>query len=80
MTAPPNTPRLSVRQLSTAFPTEAGLVRSVTDVSFDIQPGRKQATRIHWKERGVEGGVDLGPDDLVFITIGSLTSEPLGLR
>jgi oleate hydratase len=23
----------------------------VTDVDFDIQPGRKQATRIHWKER-----------------------------
>ena len=47
----------------------------VTDVDFDIQPGRKQATRIHWKERGVEGGVDLGPDDLVFITIGSLTEN-----
>ena len=43
MTAPPNTPRLSVRQLSTAFPTEAGLVRSVADVSFDIQPGRTTA-------------------------------------
>ena len=47
----------------------------VTDVDFDIQPGRKQATRIHWKERGVEGGVDLAPDDLVFITIGSLTEN-----
>lgn len=47
----------------------------VTDVDFDIQPGRKQATRIHWKERGVEGGVDLEPDDLVFITIGSLTEN-----
>jgi len=47
----------------------------VTDVDFDIQPGRKQATRIHWKERGVEGVVDLGPDDLVFITIGSLTEN-----
>lgn len=47
----------------------------VTDVDFDIQPGRKQATRIYWKERGVEGGVDLAPDDLVFITIGSLTEN-----
>ncbi|MFT3800994.1 MAG: oleate hydratase [Burkholderiaceae bacterium] len=47
----------------------------VTDVDFDIRPGRKQATRIHWKEHGVEGGVDLGPDDLVFMTIGSLTEN-----
>lgn len=47
----------------------------VTDVDFDIAPGRKQATRIHWRSQGVEGGVDLGPDDLVFITIGSLTEN-----
>lgn len=47
----------------------------VIDVDFDIQPGRKQATRIHWVEKGVAGGVDLGPDDLVFITIGSLTEN-----
>lgn len=47
----------------------------VTDVDFDIQPGRKQATRIHWKEEGAVGGVDLGPDDLVFVTIGSLTEN-----
>ena len=24
----------------------------MTDVDFDIQPGRKQATRIHWLENG----------------------------
>lgn len=47
----------------------------VTDVDFDIRPGRKQATRIHWVEAGSAGGVDLGPDDLVFITIGSLTEN-----
>jgi oleate hydratase len=47
----------------------------VTDVAFDIAPGRKQATRIHWRCKGVEGGVDLGPDDLVFMTIGSLTEN-----
>ena len=33
----------------------------VTDVDFNIAPGRKQATRIHWRRDGVEGGVDLGP-------------------
>jgi len=47
----------------------------VTDVDFDIQPGRKQATRIHWIEDAAAGGVDLGPDDLVFVTIGSLTEN-----
>lgn len=47
----------------------------VIDVDFDIQPGRKQATRIHWVEKGAAGGIDLGPDDLVFITIGSLTEN-----
>ncbi len=47
----------------------------VTDVDFDIAPGRKQATRIHWRSEGIDGGVDLGTDDLVFITIGSLTEN-----
>ena len=47
----------------------------VTDVDFNIAPGRKQATCIHWRREAVEGGVDLGPDDLVFMTIGSLTEN-----
>jgi oleate hydratase len=47
----------------------------VMDVDFDIQPDRKQATRIHWLQDGVAGGVDLGPGDLVFMTIGSLTEN-----
>lgn len=47
----------------------------VTDVDFDIRQGRKQATHIHWVQDGAEGGVSLGPDDLVFITIGSLTEN-----
>ncbi|NHZ41538.1 oleate hydratase [Massilia aquatica] len=47
----------------------------VTDVQFDIAPGRKQATRIDWREHGVAGGVDLGADDLLFVTIGSLTEN-----
>jgi oleate hydratase len=51
----------------------------VTDVDFDIALGCKQATRIHWCKKGdeaaSEGGADLGPDDLVFITIGSLTEN-----
>jgi oleate hydratase len=47
----------------------------VTDVDFNIAPGCKQATRIHWRRDAVEGGVDLGPDDLVFMTIGSLTEN-----
>jgi len=47
----------------------------VTDVAFVIEAGRKQATRIAWLEQGAGGGVDLGPDDLVFVTIGSLTEN-----
>jgi oleate hydratase len=47
----------------------------VTDVDFDINTDRKQATRIHWIRDGVPGGVDLGPDDLVLTTIGSLTEN-----
>ncbi|NHZ65331.1 oleate hydratase [Massilia genomosp. 1] len=47
----------------------------VTDVQFDIAPGRKQATRIDWREHGVAGGVGLGADDLLFVTIGSLTEN-----
>jgi oleate hydratase len=49
----------------------------VTDVDFDIDAGRKQATRIHWigDGDGAEGGADLGPDDLLFMTIGSLTEN-----
>lgn len=47
----------------------------VTDVAFDLQAGRKQATRIEWVEQGLVGGVDLGPDDIVFMTIGSLTEN-----
>ncbi|MBP3085757.1 oleate hydratase [Mycolicibacterium fortuitum] len=51
------------------FDTEA------TDIDFDITPDRKQATRIHWIKNGEPGGVDLGPNDLVLTTIGSLTEN-----
>ena len=47
----------------------------VTDVYFDIAPRRKSATRIKWDRNNVEGGVDLGPDDMLFMTIGSLTEN-----
>jgi oleate hydratase len=47
----------------------------VTDIDFDISTDRKQANRIHWTRDGVPGGVDLGPDDLVLTTIGSLTEN-----
>ncbi|MEU9104488.1 oleate hydratase [Streptomyces xanthophaeus] len=49
----------------------------VTDIDFDIDDtsGRKQATRIHWTSGGEAGGTDLGEDDLVFTTIGSLTEN-----
>lgn len=47
----------------------------VTDVDFDITAARKVATRIHWTHNGEPGGVDLGPEDLVLMTIGSLVDN-----
>ena len=47
----------------------------VTDVQFALTAGRKQATRIDWLEHGVAGSVELGVDDLLFMTIGSLTEN-----
>jgi len=47
----------------------------VTDVDFDLTTDRKQATGLRWTSDGVEGGVDLGPDDLLFMTVGSLTEN-----
>ena len=38
-----NLPRLTVKNLSTSFSTEDGLVRSVADVSFSIEPGKTTA-------------------------------------
>lgn len=48
---------------------------TVTDIQFDIEDGRIQATRIDWIADGEPGGVDLGPDDLCLATIGSLTEN-----
>jgi oleate hydratase len=47
----------------------------VTDVDFAITADRKLATAIHWISAGVAGGIDLGEDDLVLTTIGSLTEN-----
>ncbi|WP_445219613.1 oleate hydratase [Bradyrhizobium sp. Pa8] len=47
----------------------------VTDVDFEIRPGYKQATHIKYKRDGISGGIDLCADDLVFVTIGSLTEN-----
>ncbi|MDY6810196.1 MAG: oleate hydratase [Actinomycetota bacterium] len=48
----------------------------VTDVDFDIRSGRKQASYLHWiDENGTEGGTSLSENDLLFMTIGSLTEN-----
>ena len=48
----------------------------VTDVDFDITADRKQATTIHWKSGdGETSETPLGENDLLFVTIGSLTEN-----
>lgn len=47
----------------------------VTDVDFNINAGRKQVSAIHWRKDGVDSSVALGPDDMLFMTIGSLTEN-----
>ena len=50
----------------------------VTDVEFDLTASAKRATRIEWTrsgERAGDTGVDLGDDDYVLMTIGSLVDN-----
>ncbi|MFC9437762.1 oleate hydratase [Nocardia sp. NPDC057030] len=47
----------------------------ITDIDFDLTGDRKQATRIHYVSEGSAGAVELGANDLVFTTIGSLTEN-----
>lgn len=47
----------------------------VVDVDFSFDGGKKQATRIQWIKEGQTGGVDLTSNDLLFMTIGSLTEN-----
>ncbi|WP_159850729.1 oleate hydratase [Nocardia sp. CY41] len=49
----------------------------ITDVDFDIDAGtgRKQATRLHLVQNSEPATVDLTADDLLFMTIGSLTEN-----
>ena len=50
----------------------------VTDVEFDLTASAKRATRIEWTRTGEHAGdtgVDLGDDDYVLMTIGSLVDN-----
>lgn len=47
----------------------------VMNVRFDITAERKVAKRIDWISGGIEGGVDLTENDLVFVTNGSLVEN-----
>ncbi|GAB3624774.1 oleate hydratase [Mariniluteicoccus endophyticus] len=47
----------------------------VTDVDFEFAGDTKRATRFHWTHRGEEGATDLGRDDLLLMTIGSLVDN-----
>ena len=54
----------------------------VTNVIFDIKDGKKVATAIECKVKGVESGIVLTENDLVFVTNGSCTegTEPCSKR
>lgn len=47
----------------------------VKDVDFEIDADTKRATKIHWVKDGEEAVKELTVDDLVFMTIGSLTEN-----
>ncbi len=48
---------------------------TVTDVDFDIDDTCKRATAVHWVSNGESGSTPLTDDDLLFMTIGSLTEN-----
>lgn len=47
----------------------------VTDVDVTFTGDRKRATRIHWVREGVTGTTELGRDDYLLMTIGSLVDN-----
>jgi oleate hydratase len=61
-----------------AWLTEQGVVFTtaarVTDLDFRYGPSGKQVERILYVERGVAAALNVGPDDLVFVTNGSMTA------
>ena len=48
---------------------------TVTDVDFEIGGDQKRATRIHLSKNNLPDSVDLSTNDLLFMTIGSLTEN-----
>lgn len=47
----------------------------VTDIDVVIEGNEKVATRIHYLANGKEGDIKLSPNDLVFVTNGSMTAD-----
>ncbi|MCE2563163.1 oleate hydratase [Komagataeibacter sp. FNDCF1] len=47
----------------------------VTNVCVDMADTKKVARHIDWLENGVAGGVDVGAEDLVFVTNGSMVKN-----
>ncbi|WP_217585233.1 oleate hydratase, partial [Microbacterium sp. GbtcB4] len=52
-----------------------GFLHNVTDIQFDSEDGRIQATRIAWVAGGEPGRVDLGPAALGLATLRSLAAN-----
>ncbi|WP_168455082.1 oleate hydratase [Acetobacter pasteurianus] len=47
----------------------------VTNVAVDVSGGKKVATHLDWLDNGASAGVDLGPEELVFVTNGSMVEN-----
>lgn len=48
---------------------------TVTDVAFDIAPGRKTATALEYRHGGSTQRIAIAPGDLLFVTLGSIVES-----
>jgi oleate hydratase len=47
----------------------------VTDLDISSRDGSRRVTRIRYERDGSPGAYDLGPEDLAFVTLGSITAD-----
>lgn len=67
---------------SIVIPLQDWMTKNGVDVHFDatatdvdFQGGRRRATKLYYTEKGAERTLDLGENDYLFMTIGSITAD-----